>query len=691
MHLNRNHSAVPMIALLVLAALVPAACVLWFMTVAMRNERLAVREQMAEVYFRQLTSVQRQVDVFWKERRTSMQSIASDSAAGKFAAIARANLADAAVVHDGTGKPLYPGTANFETPVDEKADWVAVRELEFQKKDYVGAAAAYAQIVEASRDIHTKARALQSEATCRLKAGDTTAALARLSQLAGDGSLRNATSAQRTLIAPNAQLLLLQWLGAGPVSLDKLGTLKRDGLPAPVERASGSPAGVLRERTLENLVSRLNDYSAPNFPAAQRRFLMREVNALESPASRLLQNAAFPTLVAEELAAEYLESNPPMPLGVTLERTPLPKIWRLASGDRTVVALYREARLKAEMEQLFASLALPDVQIRLLAPGEPFVAGKLVPPLEAGEFFPGWRLALSFRDGDPFAEASARQMRFYLWTGFLVVVIIALLALLVARYVSAQMRLARLKNELVSTVSHELKTPLASMRALVDTLSAGRYHDEQQLRDYLNLIARENQRLGHLIENFLTFSRLERGRQRYHFESIAPHPVVATAANALREKLESPDCVFEMHVSAHLPGVRADADALTAVLINLLDNAYKYTGEQKRITIGARANGESVCFEVTDNGIGLGAGETRKIFDRFYQVDQSLTRQRGGCGLGLSIVQSIVRAHGGTVEVESEPGKGSTFRVRIPIAATESSGELSSADDPKPVHHGTHG
>jgi signal transduction histidine kinase len=247
------------------------------------------------------------------------------------------------------------------------------------------------------------------------------------------------------------------------------------------------------------------------------------------------------------------------------------------------------------------------------------------------------------------------------------VVVIGLVALLVARTVSAQMRLARMKNELASTVSHELKTPLASMRALVDTLAAGRYRDERQLRDYLALIAKENQRLSHLIENFLTFSRLDRGGQRLHLESLAPAAIVSAAVAPFQERFATPECRFEMRIDAELPWVRGDADALATVLVNLLDNAWKYTDGEKHIDVRARADGPFVCFEISDNGIGLHAAETKRIFDRFYQVDQSLTRQRGGCGLGLSIVQSIVRVHGGTVEVESEPGNGSTFRVKLPI------------------------
>jgi signal transduction histidine kinase len=249
----------------------------------------------------------------------------------------------------------------------------------------------------------------------------------------------------------------------------------------------------------------------------------------------------------------------------------------------------------------------------------------------------------------------------------LVVLSIALVALLAARYVAAQMRLARLKNELVSTVSHELRTPLASIRALVDTLSAQRYRDGQQLQEYLQLIAKENLRLCHMIENFLTFSRLERGKQRFRFEDLAPAAVVAAAVDALKKRLAFARCNFDVRVEPDLPPMRGDAEALSTVLINLLDNACKYTGEDKRICVRAFTQGRQVCFEVQDNGIGLDRRDARKIFDRFYQVDQGMTRQRGGCGLGLSIVKSIVQAHAGVVEVQSAPGQGSTFRVRIPL------------------------
>jgi signal transduction histidine kinase len=603
-----SQSPAPMLAVLVLAALVPAGCVLWFMTVAMRNERLAVQERLTEVYSSHLASLQRHVSAFAKERQAALQPSAGAQPSEIFASAVRSNLADSVVVYNAAGKVLYPAAPNVETPAKENADWARAREL-------------------------------QAQAASLLKAGQKQAALQQLAALVGDPSLRGAFGGQGALIVPNAQLLILKTVSGA--------------------EASG-PFAALRQQTLEDLTKRLNDYTKVDLASSQRRFLMAEVQAL-TPSTN-----ALPMLAAEELSAEYLELDPAAPTESKLQRTPVAKVWRLPSADRTVVALFREERLRAEIAKLLDSVVLPDVRVAVLPPGEVFASAKLVASQDAGELLPGWRLGLSFRNGDPLAEASSRQQRFYLRTGFLVVLVIATLALLAARYVAAQMRLARLKNELVSTVSHELKTPLASMRALVDTLSARRYRDDGQLHEYLQLIAKENLRLSHLIENFLAFSRMERGQQQFHFEELPSREVVRLATEALGEKLAAPQCQLTTRLAPDLPPIHGDASALATVLINLLDNAHKYTDGDKRLEVRTHFDGDHVCFEVQDNGIGLDPAEVCKIFDRFYQVDQSLTRQRGGCGLGLSIVQSIVTAHAGTVEVESEPGKGSIFRVKIP-------------------------
>jgi signal transduction histidine kinase len=224
-----------------------------------------------------------------------------------------------------------------------------------------------------------------------------------------------------------------------------------------------------------------------------------------------------------------------------------------------------------------------------------------------------------------------------------------------------------MKTDLVATVSHELKTPLASMRVLVDALLEENKFEPTKTRDYLELIAGENQRLSRLIGNFLTFSRIERNRQRFEFAETRPEEVVQTAVHAMRERLQAPACQLEIDVEEGLPALRADRDALVTVLLNLLDNAHKYTPRDRRIVVRAYREGSNVVFAVKDNGIGIAAREQKRIFRRFYQVDRRLARETGGCGLGLSIVDFIVRAHGGEVRVESQPGAGSTFRVLTPL------------------------
>jgi signal transduction histidine kinase len=228
-----------------------------------------------------------------------------------------------------------------------------------------------------------------------------------------------------------------------------------------------------------------------------------------------------------------------------------------------------------------------------------------------------------------------------------------------------QLRLARLKTDLVAAVSHELRTPLASMRVLVDGLIADPQLDETKTREYLHLLASENARLTRLIENFLAFSRLERGRERFVFTTVLPSAVVDGAVAAIRERVP-PGCDLRIEIAPDLPPVRADEGAVISALINLLDNAIKYTPEEKRVVVRATRMAGGVAFEVQDNGIGIAPREHRRIFRRFYRVDQRLASATSGVGLGLSIVELIARAHGGSVSVRSSEGAGSTFTLYVP-------------------------
>lgn len=290
---------------------------------------------------------------------------------------------------------------------------------------------------------------------------------------------------------------------------------------------------------------------------------------------------------------------------------------------------------------------------------------------------PGWRLSLGLKDQELFEATTRNHITWTVWIGMLVVAIVAVLAVIALRLVRRQTAFTQLKNDLVANVTHELKTPLASMRLLVDTLLNSKPLHEGTAREYLQLIAKENERLSRLIDNFLTFSRIERNKYVFDFKPCPPTKIIEATTIAVRERFNAPGCHFEVRIPPDLPDLVADADALVTALLNLLENAYKYSGDQKQIELSAGAQDASVFFAVKDNGIGLSPRDAKQAFKRFYQVDQQLSRSSGGCGLGLSIVNFIVQAHGGTVKVESQPGCGSRFVLMLPVAGPGPNSEAS--------------
>lgn len=284
----------------------------------------------------------------------------------------------------------------------------------------------------------------------------------------------------------------------------------------------------------------------------------------------------------------------------------------------------------------------------------------------AGKFLPDFTVSVSFKNTMVFEKAANRQTAIYTWTAILVVLLMLLVGAVSIRMVGRQIRMNRLKNNFVATVTHELKTPLSSMRLLVDTLLDGNYTNQRQCKEYLELISHENERLSRMIDSFLTFSRMERNKQVFDFQPVSPADIVHAAAQAVQPKMNQPGCRFSVLVNENLPQIHADKDAMTTVLVNLMDNAYKYSNPDKTIELKAYSENGKVCFAVKDNGIGISRRLQKKIFDRFFQADSRLSRSAEGCGLGLSIVKFIVNAHKGTIDVNSKLENGSIFTVRIP-------------------------
>jgi len=619
--------------------LVPAVCLLWFMGAAMHNERLAARQKLVDVYRVQLAVSQTRLQEYWKKTTDELDKFAATSfGPTAFAKCIQSGLVDGAVIFDELGHISYPNSPSaMKSDFGElEAEWQEASRLEYLRK-YPDAAKRYDALARAgTTNINAAARAFQSEIRCRVQAGQNEAVIELVSDLFGSEQFRQAVDLQGRLIAANAELLALELI---------------------TNRTSPIFQSLARR-----LAARLMDYENPVLAAPQRRFLMAEVQRL-SP-----QKIEFPMLVAEQLTAEVSENHPNPAQDSALQRSGVPGLWQFTTPNNRMLALIQSDKLLAAAR----SAAAPDhslggVQVTL-APPESDPAGAFV-TLPAGDQLPGWRLALSVKDRE-FLEATAgRQAAIYLWTAIFVMAGMSVLTLVTLRLLRRQMALARLKNDLAATVSHELKTPLASMRVLVETLLDSEKFDEQQTREYLDLIAQENERLSRLIQNFLTFSRMERRKHSFHFSVLPARQLVEGAVALARRRFDSPGCRLDIQIEDDLPAVMADPDALAGALINLVENAYKYSEEIKHIVLRARAENGNVVFSVSDNGIGIASAERRRIFQPFYRVDERLSRKGGGCGLGLSIVQFIVTAHHGSVSVESDPGCGSTFSISLPVVS----------------------
>lgn len=234
------------------------------------------------------------------------------------------------------------------------------------------------------------------------------------------------------------------------------------------------------------------------------------------------------------------------------------------------------------------------------------------------------------------------------------------------RNVSKEIALARLKSDFVSNVSHELRTPLSLIRLYAETLEMGRLKSPDKFQEYYQIIRKESERLTALINNILDFSRIEAGRKEYDFRDTDLRELVSNTLESYRYQIEQHGFTLEEKIDP-VPPMRIDREAMARSLVNLVNNALKYSQDHKYIGVNLYRDNGSVKLEVIDHGIGIPNREHEKIFEKFYRVGDPLVHNTKGSGLGLSLVRHIAHAHGGEVSVDSTPGQGSKFTIKLPV------------------------
>lgn len=639
------------ILLLAIAVILPTVCLLYFMTRAAENDRLAFRQRMANNYdnrFRQLTKDQLGFDKIDLELSSN----------------------EGFIVYDSNGIIAFPVSDDYDLG-ESSVLFDNAFQLEYIDNDPNKAITEYRQIKKNTDNNDLSVKADMSILRC----------LNKLDRL--DEAITQAKSIIEKY--DDSTIHIRSQKGHAYILLMDLYKLKTDDSVEVLTNALDYFMRGFSDNELPYLVRSLrSDLYVPS--SLQLLALNRLFEYTEEKHGRKYKRAV--TLAGQletslRLSSELLKPDFVIPGKTNVFFRPKTKgqfYGRYSTRKGyTFLSLYSKKRVAGWFDEVLNEIQDEMVFCRIYDEKDDFLAG--TPEVKAGSeynigdkfatvelesYLSGFKAELYFYNG-VFTEAAERQRLIYIWTGILVISLILIVSGLAGKAILRQAKLNTLKNDFIATVTHELKTPLASMRVLVDTLLEGNYNDRQQAMEYLQLISKENKRLTGLIDNFLTFSRMERNKQAFEIIATSPAEIAKDAAFALKTKFAQGNCDFTMNIPDNLADIYADHDAMVTVLVNLLDNAYKYSGDDKQIELSLYEQESGVYFKVKDNGKGMSLRVTRKIFERFYQADSRLARSTEGCGLGLSIVKFIVDAHKGNIEVQSKPDKGTEFTVSIQI------------------------
>jgi len=276
-----------------------------------------------------------------------------------------------------------------------------------------------------------------------------------------------------------------------------------------------------------------------------------------------------------------------------------------------------------------------------------------------------WSVVTTLRDPEAIAAENAQKRTQRIAIIGFAIAMMGVGAVLSARLISRELDVVRVKTDLAANVSHELRSPITQIRLKAESLILGLAETPDEIEEHYNIVLRESERLSRLVDNILDYAAIERGSKQYILRIGNIAETVERAIESVRSTLELKDIELILDVPYDLPPVHHDTDAITQCIVNLVSNAAKYSPGGSQVRLHGRVV-EGVELTISDEGIGIAAHDLRKIFDPFYRSRDSLARRQKGTGIGLTITRYIIEAHGGSISVQSRPGKGSTFTLRFP-------------------------
>ena len=413
---------------------------------------------------------------------------------------------------------------------------------------------------------------------------------------------------------------------------------------------------------LGDLVLTLSHYNDKGISTAQRLSLSESL-------IKRYPDLYFPLYKAELTALNFNQVTPIPDRRNALIKTKLPGYWQYTLQGRYTL-LFSKETLEQQLLSLIQSANIPDKTIlKLVSPDEKNTDA--ISSIPVSSRMPGWKLSLNFIDPLYLQDLIEQRTKLYQHMSWLIAGFGLFLSLIFLRDMKRRIQLADLKNDLVANVTHELKTPLASSKILLDTMISHEDFPKEKLEEYLQHLSRENGRLCNLVEHFLTFSKLDKNLYSFQFRETTLDELIDQLEDAINGRFFKERRRIQIDCTEDNSSMQIDLQAILTVILNLIENALKFSDPKDKVVLSITNSQSGLLFKVTDKGEGISKNQQAHIFNRYYQTNNKLSKGQGGCGLGLSIVKTVLDAHKSKIELISNINEGSTFYFELPVKEQE--------------------
>jgi signal transduction histidine kinase len=555
---------------------------------------------------------------------------------------------------------------------------------EFKEKNYQKALSVYKGLFDRSKDMNVKARVLANIARCLMKAEDYQGAIQNYQKIGDDyPESLSISGLPMALIGRLQMAACCRNLGEHRSSLEASLELYRDILLMrwPLDQTQFKTYAALVEKSLSEMIA--ENQRSPSLEDHKDEFYRLKIMHQERLEQWMVIEDIRKEIVPELQGKQGLAQSPSDPfrfhkilngMDFLLSAVRIPNSSQTHSIGWLGIKIEERHLIDHVIPAAIANIQFsdsPDVVISNLS-GEILLGERNSSAEEATataffeDNFPPWRIEI-FRSGGEASGTLDLKRNFYFWTILTLVVVLISGAVLISRTIAQEMGVLRQKSDFVSSVSHEFKSPLTSIRALAERLRDGKVRDSERMKQYFSVITQDADRLTHLVRNILDFSKIEEGKKEYEFEETDMAQLVKQKIEDFQREEIAKGMKILARIAEDTPHLDIDKEAMMQALNNLLDNAVKFSADSKEIEVGLKRDNTNVIIEVKDKGIGIPSNERDKIFEKFYQGRNAVRQSSKGTGLGLTLVKHTAEAHGGRVDVKSRVNEGSAFSIILPI------------------------